>query len=238
MPWFTVYSALVLAAVAATALVWWRLVRAGDRRLALVYIAGLLGAVVGAKLAFLFAEGWHYRDDYWALLSGRSITGGLLGGYAGVELAKWWLGYRAITGDLFAIIVPIGIAIGRVGCLVQGCCPGVTCEQAWWSVTDHAGTHRWPAAAVELAFNGLFLGWALIARRRGWLPGNLFHVYLIAYGVFRFGHEFLRDDQRMAGSFGGYHIIAAGMAAFGLWRFIGRRRMLRSAGARPLPALP
>jgi len=224
-----VYGLLALAGIIITAAMWGRFSRRGDGRshdlrLTLIYFIGLAGALIGAKIAFLLAEGWHYRHDWLALLSGRSITGGLLGGYAAVEIGKRWLKYPGTTGDAFAIVVPVGIALGRVGCLLQGCCPGVECKSAhWWTIADHAGVPRWPASLVELLFNLVFLAWAMLAARCNWTPGNRFHVYLIAYGVFRFAHEFARDDARIGGTiFTGYHVIALAIIVFGSWRFAQR----------------
>ncbi|MCA9291192.1 MAG: prolipoprotein diacylglyceryl transferase [Phycisphaerales bacterium] len=233
---FGVYALLALAGIGVSAALWSRLARRGahyDSRLTIVYFAGLIGAILGAKLAFLFAEGWHYRDEWVALLSGRSITGGLLGGYVAVEIAKRRLGYARATGDVFAIVVPLSLALGRVGCLLQGCCPGVACDGAhWWALVDHAGVARWPAAAAELIFNVVFLGWAAWATRRAWCPGNRFHVYLIAYGLFRFAHEFARDTVSWGGIVTGYQVIALGMAAFGAVRFMQRRREAWGPGVR------
>lgn len=224
------YGLLALAGIVITALMWGRhSMRGGaghDLRLTLIYFIGLGGALIGAKVAFLLAEGWHYRDNWIALLSGRSITGGLLGGYVAVEIGKRWLKYPRTTGDAFAIVVPVGIALGRVGCLLQGCCPGMACaETHWWTLSDAQGVPRWPAAAVELGFNLLFLAWALLAARFDGTPGNRFHVYLIAYGVFRFAHEFARDDARIGRTiFTGYHLIALVMVAFGVIRLVQRSR--------------
>ena len=114
--------------------------------------------------------------------------------------------------------------LGRIGCLIQGCCPGVECEIQWWTIADQAGVHRWPAAAVELAFNGVFLAWALPAARFNWRAGNRFHIYLIAYGLFRFAHEFARSDVSWAGPLTGYHLIATLIFGFGLVRYMQRRR--------------
>ena len=94
---------------------------------------------------------------------------------------------------------------------------------------DSNGIARWPAAHVEGLFNVMFLIWALVARRLDWTPGNRFHVYLIAYGAFRFAHEFMRDDAPWLGSLTGYHVIAALMLGFGVIRFEQRRRLTNTA---------
>jgi hypothetical protein len=53
----------------------------------------------------------------------------LPGGCGGVELGKRVVGYTATTGDRFAVIAPVSIVSGRVGCLLHGCCLGRACEQ-------------------------------------------------------------------------------------------------------------
>ncbi|MHC4949217.1 MAG: prolipoprotein diacylglyceryl transferase [Planctomycetota bacterium] len=231
------YGLLALGGILLTAWLWSRATGAGgghDRRLTLVYFGGLVGALLGAKLAFLLAEGWHHRADALALLTGRSITGGLLGGYVAVELVKRVVRYPRTTGDVFAIIVPVALVLGRIGCLLTGCCPGRVGPPAWWTITGADGAARWPAAPAELVFNLAMLGWALLVTRRGWLPGNRFHVYLVAYGLFRFGHEFLRDDPPLAGPLTGYHGLALAIAALGAWRWHRRAAEARlTAGEHP-----
>lgn len=235
------YAFLATAGVLLSALTWWWLLRRngsdgeagteGRRRLAfLVYPAGLLGAIAGAKLTFVFAEGFHYRNDWSALWSGKSVTGALLGGYAGVELVKRLYEIHATTGDAFALTVPPALILGRVGCLMQGCCVGVVCHGHWWTIDDAHGVPRWPAAAVELGFNACFWVWAVLATRTGWARGNRFHVYLISYGVFRFVHEFARDDARWVGSITGYHFVAVALVALGALRYTqrGRAAVVRS----------
>jgi phosphatidylglycerol:prolipoprotein diacylglycerol transferase len=226
------YGILMLLGIVVTAAIWGRINPKRDGRLTIIYFCGLFGALIGAKISFFIAEGWHYRHDWLALVSGRSITGGLLGGYIAVEIGKKALRYPRTTGDAFAIIVPIGLMLGRIGCLLQGCCPGIECAGHWWTITDRAGVERWPAAMVELIFNAIFLMWALAAARFRWQAGNRFHIYLIAYGLFRFFHEFLRADQPVVGRFTGYHAIALAIVIFGMWRYVQRRGEMR-AEARP-----
>src|SRR6266478_6372495 len=221
-PQSTAYGWLVLAGIFASLILWSRLAKR-DSRLVLIYIAALAGAFLGAKLVYLSAEGWlhwHDKDRWIQLATGKSILGGLLGGYAGVEIVKRLLGYTNATGDWFALIAPVGIMLGRVGCVLHGCCLGRACEASWFTMNDAAGVARWPAALVELLFNAAMLVVILLLRQRKILPGQHFHLYLIAYGLFRFAHEFLRATPQIAGPFSGYQFAALGVAALGLAGFV------------------
>jgi phosphatidylglycerol:prolipoprotein diacylglycerol transferase len=48
------------------------------------------------------------------------VLGGLLGGYADVEWTKHLVGHKQSTGDAFALIIPVGLFLGRLGCLAEG----------------------------------------------------------------------------------------------------------------------
>ena len=228
------YSWLLLAGIAVTLTFWSRLAK-HDSRLMLIYGAALVSAFAGAKVVYLLAEGWLFWDspDRWMIwATGKSVLGALLGGYAGVEIAKKAIGYSAPTGDWFAIVAPVGIALGRVGCLLHGCCTGVVCEPAWWTLRDAAGADRWPAVPVEIGVNILAIAVFAALRRFGKLPGQHFHIYLIAYGLFRFAHEFLRATPRLSHGITGYQAASLAVAALGLAGFILRRRARLSREAR------
>jgi len=221
----TAYGWLMLAGIFVSIAFWTRLARRDDR-LVLVYVAALAGAFIGAKIVYLASEGWLYwhDPDRWRILAtGKSITGALLGGYGAVELAKRWLKYPGTTGDWFAVIVPVGVMLGRIGCMLNGCCLGRECEDSWYTVYDTHGNARWPSPEVEFMFNAVMLGVVLILRKRGAASGQLFHIYLMAYGVFRFFHEFLRDTPKILGPISGYQVAALAIFALGLWRFIERQ---------------
>jgi len=233
-PKSTAYGWLMLAGIFVSIALWSRLARRDDR-LVLIYVAALAGAFLGAKFVYLGAEGWlHWHDEnrWMQLATGKSITGALLGGYAAVEIAKRLLGYQGVTGDWFAVIAPVGIMLGRVGCVLHGCCLGQACEPSWFTMNDAAGVPRWPAALVELLFNAAMLGVILQLRRKEILPGQHFHIYLMAYGCFRFGHEFLRATPQILGPISGYQIAALGVAALGLVGFVLRRRAFTLTVAR------
>ena len=228
-PWLhsTAYGWLMLAGIFVSIFLWSQLIKRDDR-LVLVYVAALTGAFLGAKLVYLGAEGWlHWHDpNRWVILAtGKSITGALLGGYAAVEIAKRFLKYKGVTGDWFAIIVPAGVMIGRIGCMINGCCLGKVCNASWFTINDVNGVPRWPASQMEFIFNALMLGLILLLRWGRIAPGQLFHIYLMAYGIFRFFHEFLRDTPQILGPISGYQIAALGIFALGAAGFVQRRQL-------------
>ncbi len=219
------YPLFLLAGILVSFFTWRRLAR-NDQRLPVIYAAALVCAFAGAKVVYLAAEGWLWwgrPECLMAWLSGKSILGALLGGYAGVEAAKKLTGYTKPTGDLFAVIAPLGILLGRAGCLMHGCCQGIVCEPAWFTPAGADGRSRWPAVPAEMLFNAVALIAVLILRSKRLLPGQLFHLYLMACGAFRFFHEFLRDTPRVLGSFSGYQAAALAVFFLGLCGFLKRQ---------------
>jgi len=222
------YGALMITGIVISLMYWIRLTRR-DERLTLVYLGGLAGAFLGAKLVYLLSEGWLYFSETDALvhlLIGKSILGAFLGGYASVEAIKYVVGYTRPTGDWFALIAPIGIILGRIGCLQHGCCLGEICEPAWYTLTDSQGQARWPVVPLELGFNIIALTVAFALRSKRFFAGQLFHLYLIAYGLFRFTHEFWRDTPKILGTFSGYQV--ASLAVFILGAIGFRKRALKT----------
>jgi phosphatidylglycerol---prolipoprotein diacylglyceryl transferase len=222
-----IYTALLLAGLVGSLIYWVRAARR-DERLFGVFAGAVLGCFAGAKLVYLVSEGWldWPEPDRWLrLATGKSVLGALFGGYAGVEWAKWQWRYPFATGDRFALIVPLSLMAGRIGCFLQGCCLGVRCESPhWWTVADATGAPRWPAPFVELLFNAAAAVVLFALRRAGRFPGQHFHLYLIAYGLFRAAHEPLRATPKAFAGASGYQLTALALAAFGAFRFWQRRR--------------
>jgi phosphatidylglycerol:prolipoprotein diacylglycerol transferase len=183
----------------------------------------LIGALLGAKLAAVIGDlGWPLEpvgmDAFF--LVGRSITGALLFGFLTAELLKKPFDYRTPPNDRFAMILPFSIAIGRVGCMLVGCCGGRETESLF-ALPDEHGVMRHPTALYDLLFH-LGLGVAFVAmQRRGVMKHRLFALHLVLYGTFRFFVEFLRESRLYAGPFSAYQLFSVAMLAcglFSLWR--------------------
>lgn len=206
---------------------WWFVKGRHDPALLMVYLGALGGAFIGAKLAYIFAEIWFdwSRKGFWMrMATGKSILGGLLGGYAGVEWMKRAVGHERSTGDAFAVILPVGLLLGRIGCWLHGCCPGRPMAGGFFQqLHDRAGTPRWPAVPVEIGFLiGMFV-LILVLHHQGRCRDRLFFLFLAAYGAFRFAHEWLRDTPKWLGVFSGYQVIALAMAVIGAVMFARRK---------------
>jgi len=143
-----------------------------------------------------FTEQWLYGN--------RSIIGGLFGAWIGVHVAKRLTGYRLRTGDLFAPAVALGMAIGRVGCLLTEK-PGTPTGHSWGITLDGptatrlhaaAGVPLHPSFVYEIVFQlAAFAVLWFWLRHRGLPPGESFTLYVAAYGVFRFLVEFVRGNE-------------------------------------------
>ena len=96
-----------------------------------IAIGGLIGATFAAKLPFFLGADIEIGVANAWLSDGKTILWGLAGGYVGVEVAKWSLMVQTKTGDSFVIPVAVAVAIGRVGCLLYGCCYGIETNQNW-----------------------------------------------------------------------------------------------------------
>ena len=110
------YSWLLLASIAVSIVVWSRIAKR-DERLLLIYVAALVGAFLGAKIVYLLAEGWidwHQPHRWLRLATGKTIIGGLLGGYVSVELAKKFVGYQSATAIQLARAVQATVASNRL----------------------------------------------------------------------------------------------------------------------------
>lgn len=201
--------------------------------------SALIGGILGAKILYLIVE-WEgftgaigrlfagtmtfasFLNQY--ILAGLVFYGGLIGGALGVLLY-----IRSTTGKpsdyVNAIMpaIPLGHAIGRVGCFLAGCCYGRPTDSAIGMVFPHisdpalAGQKLIPTQLFEVVFN-LVIFAVMVAvcspkRKRPLALG----IYALMYSVMRFTLEFFRYDSRgSVGSLSTSQFISIFIFVFGL----------------------
>ena len=160
-------------------------------------IGAIFGAALGAKIAYwLYDPAYAFAGfpDWIHLLQGKSIIGALLGGLAGVEIAKKLDGVRGSTGDAFVWPLMLGMAIGRIGCFLSGLDDHTAGNPTSlpWGVDFGDGVPRHPTQLYEVAFLGVF---ALLLGRRGkrlTRVGDRFRAFMIGYLAYRLLVESIR----------------------------------------------
>jgi phosphatidylglycerol:prolipoprotein diacylglycerol transferase len=104
----------------------------------------LLAGFLGARLFFVIEYWDEFRRSSWPeTLAGvvQFTEGGLIVYGALIAVLPALLVFSArhglsplVLGDVVAPGMVIGLAFGRLGCLMNGCCYGGVCDQAPWSV--------------------------------------------------------------------------------------------------------
>jgi prolipoprotein diacylglyceryltransferase len=168
-----------------------------------VVAAAAIGAAIGCKVLYWFEDPTatlkNWSDPRY-LLAGKTIVGGLLGGLIGVEWIKSRLGVTRSTGDLFAIPLALGIAVGRIGCFLTGLSDhtyGLPTSLPW-GVNFGDGVRRHPTQIYEILFLLLLsvLLWKFmhLSHRNG----DVFKVFMVSYMTWRLLVDFLKPEIRIA----------------------------------------
>ena len=175
-----------------------------------IYI--IISAVIGGKLLLLLTDFRQFADHPSELFSLAQSGGVFYGGLIlAVLVSVWYIRRHHLplwrTCDVFAPGIALGHAVGRVGCLMAGCCYGRPTSAPWGIVfTDafaasYVGTplhvHLHPTQLYESAAELLILAALLALEKRGRaFGGRTFWAYVLLYAVARFIIEFFRGDDR------------------------------------------
>ncbi|MBD3853578.1 MAG: prolipoprotein diacylglyceryl transferase [Acidobacteria bacterium] len=178
----------------------------------------VIWALLGAKLLLVIVELPRYIAHPAELLGTVRAGGVFLGGFIAAVIAAVVLlrRYNLPALPSFDVIAPslaLGQAIGRIGCLMAGCCWGGHCGLPW-AITytnpiaaHNLGTplnvplHPFPIYASLFNF-GLYLLLAELYKRRS-APGRVFATYLVLYGMGRILLELTRGDAARGFVFNG-----------------------------------
>ena len=131
---------------------------------------------------------------------GHTIYGAILGAALGIWIYSRFKKYPfGHVTDLLAPGVILVQAIGRVGCVLNGCCYGIGtsifCAVVYTNPNTNAplGVSVHPTQVYEIIYDMIVFGVLLKLRGRLKPDGSLFLLYLALYSAWRFGIGFLRE---------------------------------------------
>jgi phosphatidylglycerol:prolipoprotein diacylglycerol transferase len=239
----TIYTYGVLVATGVLLALWY------SRRQALAFgldpdrvwnigIYGVLAGLIVAKLwliALYAGYYWQHPREIFALStlqSGGTFYGGALGALAVLFIYTRFAKVPLLAlMDTFAVGIPLGHAIGRLGCYFAGCCYG---KPTWlpWGVTFNnptaaelvgtpLGVPLHPTQLYESFAECMnFLLLYFLSRQRRF-SGQIIGAYLMLYGAERGSIEFLRGDpdrtMMFNGAFSLMQVVSLGMLIAGAW---------------------
>lgn len=164
-------------------------------------IVGYFSAVLFQAFYDIESRGGFIIDRY----TGATFYGGLIGGAACFLAIYFGIGHFIFKdklhiksffdiADIAAAAIAIAHALGRIGCLMAGCCHGKITD-AWYAVNMPAiGAKAVPIQLYEAIFLFALFGffaYRVFTRRSCNLP-----IYMASYGLWRFVIEYFRTDDR------------------------------------------
>jgi len=172
--------------------------------------------IAGTKVLTFSAEDFSVLFSRFQLpeTADKSLLGGLIFGGIGLLAGSYLLRFKQNIADAFAVALPVGIAIQRIGCFITGCCYGEISTLPWavkYPVQTLPHFHQFndkligtqdilslavhPVQLYEVA--GLLLGVFIILKFRKRLKsaGSLFLLSMVLIFVVRFTTEFFRDEH-------------------------------------------
>ena len=166
-----------------------------------IVCAVFVGAALGSRLLACLEHPQTFRWHALFLLDGgRTIVGGVLGGWIAVEAVKHKYGIQSRTGDLFVTPLIVGLILGRIGCFFAGTADDTFGRPTTlpWGIDFGDGLARHPLQLYEILF---LLAYILLSCELAWplVRGDRFRLFVFSYFSLRFGLEFMQDSSRLLG---------------------------------------
>lgn len=205
-------------------------------------LAAVVGGIVGSRIFYIIGHWSYYMSHKGEILKvnmdGLVFYGGLLLGFVFALLVGRWRHLRFWeVMDLGGLCVPIALGVGRIGCLLNGCCLGKQTSLPW-GITYPASTGlmgpRHPTQVYELIADVAlfaFLWW----KRDSWeREGTSFWLFVMGYAVIRFTMEFFREHT-LSGAALTFQMVSLALFLASGVALLFRYRLLPAAGDRGEP---
>ncbi|MFH1454494.1 MAG: prolipoprotein diacylglyceryl transferase [Armatimonadota bacterium] len=162
-----------------------------------ILVFGILGGRISYVLIHLGYYSKHFSEIFNLSMGGLAWHGGLI--FAIATMLVFCKIKKINIRDLFDCIAPsfpLGQAIGRIGCFLNGCCGGKLLTGISLKALGKAKIFhmRHPTQIYELILDLMIFFFLLFYEKKySKFKGELFLVYLASYSFIRFMLEYLRD---------------------------------------------
>lgn len=160
-----------------------------------------LVGLAGARILYVLTRVGEPNVNIWSILfnarAGFVYYGGLISSWLYLIwfIKKHKLPFWSVQ-DGMAMAICIGLAVGRIGCLMGGCCYGTPTDLPWGvvMVNDAALGHLHPTQAYEFFMLVVFFAAMWWRRKHQAYAGELVVWFVGAYAIGRYVLEFWRGD--------------------------------------------
>lgn len=170
----------------------------------------MVGVIIGGRLLYVLFHLNEFRDiisifEIWN--GGMMFFGGFIGAFiAGAIYVKKQNLSISLLSDIISPSIALGEFFTRIGCFLNGCCFGIPTNLPWGvhfpngSFADQAGLDRaiHPTQLYSSLFGLLLFFLLQIMLHRPHSRGSIFAYFLIFYGGFRFGVDFVRYYENIS----------------------------------------
>ncbi|MBF0122091.1 MAG: prolipoprotein diacylglyceryl transferase [Candidatus Omnitrophica bacterium] len=179
----------------------------------------VLAGIVGARIFYIFLNLDFFLSQPFEMImvqkGGLAWQGSLVFGFvtAVMYLRKKRVPFWKFL-DVAAPYVALGHAIGRIGCLLNGCCYG---KPAGWGIFFPVFGERLQPTQIYMSLGQLAIFFILRASQsRLRKDGQVFVLYLLLSAVERFLVEFVRADHVLYGGLSIFQYVCIGIIVLGL----------------------
>src|SRR5688500_14766989 len=170
-----------------------------------VALWGVIGGILGARQMHVIDQWGYYAQDPLTILrineGGLAIFGAVLGGPLAGAIYAWRRGFSIPKLlDVGALGLILGMAIGRLGDIINGEHHGTPADLPWSVSYTHPNTLGEPnlpvhlAVGYEMLLDLLIFGLLVALWDRLPRPGMLFWLFAALYSFGRFFIQFFRVD--------------------------------------------
>ena len=173
-----------------------------------IALVGVPAGIIGARAMFVLENRAQFEGRWLDVLrineGGITLYGAIIGGVAAAAAYGWWKKMPIARGlDAAGFGLLLGMAIGRIGDLINGEHIAKTSHLPWAVIYTNPNSPSWqlgpthPATTYEMIGDLLIIGIMAVIFSKYWRtrPGLAFFTGVVLYSMMRFGVSYLRRDS-------------------------------------------